>query len=439
MSLSGWGRFPVLDCMVAEVDTREQASRPIPILPSIARGNGRSYGDSSMAPAYTLDTRRLDRMLAFDEASGALTCESGTLLSDIIELFVPRGWFPPVNPGTKFVTLGGMIASDVHGKNHHMAGSFCDHVTSFDLSLGDGTVLHCSRTEHPDLFAATCGGMGLTGILLSTTFKLIPIATSRIEQKTERAPNLESAMALFEASLGCTYSVAWIDCLATGPDLGRSILMLGEHATEEQLRERDRATPFKCPRFKTKRLPIDFPQFVLNNSSVRLFNSLYYRLHKPSATLVDLESYFYPLDALLEWNRIYGKRGFVQYQCVLPLDASRSGLAELLFEIAREGNASFLAVLKRLGRGSFGFLSFPMEGYTLALDFPAKSETFDLLNRLDAIVAAHGGRLYLAKDSRTSARLVEATYPQLATFREIRGRYGLDQRFRSAQSARLEL
>ena len=439
MSLSGWGRFPVLDCTVAEIETREQASRPIPILPSIARGNGRSYGNSSMAPAYTLDTRRLDRMLAFDEASGALTCKSGTLLSDIIALFVPRGWFPPVNPGTKFVTLGGMIASDVHGKNHHMAGSFCDHVSSFDLALGDGTVLHCSRTEHPDLFAATCGGMGLTGILLSTTFKLIPIATSRIEQKIERAPNLESAMALFETSLNCTHSVAWIDCLATGPDLGRSLIMLGEHATAEQLGERDRATPFKCLRHKTKRLPIDFPQFVLNNSSVRLFNSLYYRLHKPSVTLVDLESYFYPLDALLEWNRIYGKRGFVQYQCVLPLDASRSGLAELLLAIAREGNASFLAVLKRLGRGSFGFLSFPMEGYTLALDFPVKSETFNLLDRLDAIVAAHGGRLYLAKDARTSARMVEATYPQLATFRDIRRRYGLDQRFRSAQSARLEL
>jgi decaprenylphospho-beta-D-ribofuranose 2-oxidase len=439
MSLSGWGRFPVLDCMVAEVDTREQASRPMPILPSIARGNGRSYGDSSMAPAYTVDTRGLNRMLAFDEASGALTCESGTLLSDIIALFVPRGWFPPVNPGTKFVTLGGMIASDVHGKNHHIAGSFCDHVTSFDLALGDGTVLHCSRTEHPDLFAATCGGMGLTGILLGTTFKLIPIETSRIEQKIERAPNLESAMALFEASLGFTYSVGWIDCLATGRDLGRSIIMLGEHAAAEQLGESDRATPLQCPRYRTKRMSFDFPQFALNTSSVRLFNSLYYRLHKPSAKLVGLESYFYPLDALLEWNRIYGKRGFVQYQCVLPLDASRSGLTELLVAIAREGNASFLAVLKRLGPGSFGFLSFPMEGYTLALDFPATSETFHLLGRLDAIVAAHGGRLYLAKDARTSARMVEATYPQLATFREIRRRYGLDQRFRSVQSARLEL
>ena len=438
-SLSGWGRFPVLDCMFAEATTTDQASRLLLILPSIARGNGRSYGDSSLSPAYTFGTRRLDRMLAFDEATGRLTCEAGTLLSDIIAVFVPRGWFPPVTPGTKFVTVGGMIASDVHGKNHHVAGSFCDHVASFDLAIGDGTVLHCSRAEHPDLFAATCGGMGLTGILLRATFTLIPIASSRIEQKIERAPNLESAMALFEASQNWTYSVAWVDCLASGADLGRSAVILGEHAPVGRLKACDRTTPFQRPRYNSKRLPIDFPHVALNTVSVRLFNSLYYRLQKPSTTLVDLEPYFYPLDTVLEWNRIYGRRGFVQYQCVLPLDASRAGLAELLRAIAQDGNASFLTVLKRLGRASFGYLSFPMEGYTLALDFPAKPGTLRLLERLDAIVEAHGGRLYLAKDARTSARMIAATYPRLATFREIRRRYGLDQRFRSAQSARLEL
>lgn len=439
LSLSGWGRFPVLECMVAEAVSTEQASRPLPIAPSIARGNGRSYGDSSLAPAYTLSTRRLDRMLVFDEATGSLTCEAGTLLSDIVAIFVPRGWFPPVTPGTKFVTVGGMIASDVHGKNHHVAGSFCDHVASFDLALGDGTVLHCSRAEHPDLFAATCGGMGLTGVLLRATFTLIPVATSRIEQKIERAPNLESAMALFEASPASTYSVAWIDCLATGPNLGRSAVIFGEHATVDRLPESDRTTPFRRPRQNAKRLPFDFPNLALNRISVGLFNSFYYHLQKPSITLVDLEPYFYPLDALLEWNRIYGRRGFVQYQCLLPLDASRRGLTELLGAIARDGSASFLSVLKLMGKGSFGYLSFPMEGYTLALDFPARPETLRLLERLDAIVEAHGGRLYLAKDARTSARMIEATYPKLAAFREVRRRYGLDQRFRSAQSARLEL
>lgn len=439
LSLCGWGRFPVLDCMVAEANTTEQASCPLPILPSIARGNGRSYGDSSLAPTYTLDTRRLDRMLAFDEAKGDLTCEAGTLLSDIIALFVPRGWFPPVTPGTKFVTVGGMIASDVHGKNHHLAGSFCDHVTSLDLALGDGTVLRCSHDEHPDLFAATCGGMGLTGFILRATFRLVRIATSRVEQKIEQAPNLGSAMALLEASRDWTYSVAWIDCLATGSDLGRSAVVLGEHAAMEQLQERDRDTPFFRPREKSRLLPFDFPNLALNKLSVRLFNSIYYRLQKPCTALVDLEPYFYPLDAFLEWNRIYGRRGFVQYQCVIPLDTSRRALTELLGVIARDGNASFLAVLKRLGRGSFGYLSFPMEGFTLALDFPAKPETLRLLERLDAIVEAYGGRLYLAKDARMSARMMETTYPKLAAFREVRRRYGLDQRFRSAQSARLEI
>jgi len=392
-----------------------------------------------LAPAYTLATRRLDRILEFDEAAGSLTCEAGTLLSDIVALFVPRGWFPAVTPGTKFVTIGGLISSDVHGKNHHVVGSFCDHVASFDLALGDGTVLHCSRTEHPDLFAAACGGMGLAGIILRVTFTLIPITTSRIEQKIERAPNLESTMALFEAMGNWTYSVAWVDCLATGPNLGRSVLILGKHASAEQLNEYDRAAPFHRPSQKSKRVPFDFPQAVLNRVSVRLFNNLYYRLQKPSSKLVDLEPYFYPLDALLEWNRMYGRRGFVQYQCVLPLDASRHGLTELLGAIARAGTASFLTVLKRLGRGSFGHLSFPMEGYTLALDFPARPDVFHLLDRLDAIVEAHGGRLYLAKDARTSARMIEATYPGLAKFREVRRRYGLDKRFRSAQSARLEL
>lgn len=437
--LSGWGRFPVLDCMVSEAATADEAAWHPSIPGSIARGNGRSYGDSSLSPSCTLDVRRLDRLLAFDNGVGRLTCEAGTLLSDIVALFVPRGWFPPVTPGTKFVTVGGMIASDVHGKNHHGAGSFCDHLASVDVAIGIGEVLHCSRSENPDLFAATCGGMGLTGIILRATFALIPVGTARIEQKVERTPNLESAMAMFEASQHWTYSVAWIDCLASGPDLGRSAVILGEHAAVDRLPANERPTPFRRPASRTKRLPIDLPQFALNEVSVRLFNKLYYLSQKPKTTLVDLEPYFYPLDALLDWNRMYGRRGFVQYQCVLPLAASRDGLVELLRAIARDGSASFLAVLKRLGRSSFGYLSFPMEGYTLALDFPVNPKTFQLLDRLDAIVVAHGGRLYLAKDARASARMIEATYPGLAAFRAVRSRYGLDRRFGSAQSSRLEI
>ena len=406
---------------------------------AIARGNGRSYGDSSLAPDCTVSMRRLDRLLAFDSTTGTLTCEGGASLADIIDTFVPRGWFPPVTPGTKFVTIGGMIASDVHGKNHHLAGSFCDHVLSFELAMGNGNVLHCSRTENRELFAATCGGMGLTGVILRATFRLIPIATSRILQTTIRAPDLASAMALFETYREAPYSVAWIDCFASGANLGRSVVIVGEHAAAENLEASDRAQPYARKPRSARRFPFDLPGFALNRMAVSAFNALYYRVQRPGISVVDLESYFYPLDAVHDWNRLYGRRGFVQYQCVLPLEASREGLTQLLTEIARAGEGSFLGVLKRLGPKSFGYLSFPLDGYTLALDFAARPATFGLLTRLDGIVASHGGRIYLTKDARATARVIASGYPEIDAFRAVRRRYGLDRRFESLQSRRLEL
>jgi FAD/FMN-containing dehydrogenase len=332
-----------------------------------------------------------------------------------------------------------MVASDVHGKNHHGAGSFCDHVVSLRLALGDGTVLTCSPHEHPELFAATCGGMGLTGLVLEVTFRLVPVRTSVIVQETIRAPDLAAAMEIFEREVGRTYSVAWIDCLASGPDLGRSVIVLGEHAAPDDLEPGRCDAPFARPPARTRRVPVDFPAFALNRLSVSLFNRLYYGTHGPGRKLVDLDPYFYPLDAIQDWNRIYGRGGFVQYQCVLPLETSRDGLEALLTEIARVGLASFLAVLKRLGRESFGYLSFPREGYTLALDFPANPDTFALLERLDRIVLEGGGRLYLAKDARMSAPMFRAGYPRLAQFNAVRRRYGVERRFRSALAERLEL
>jgi decaprenylphospho-beta-D-ribofuranose 2-oxidase len=439
--LAGWGRYPVVECRFVEPDSAEEVDQYLSTQtsPVIARGYGRSYGDSSLSPECTLITRRLDRMLAFDCETGTLTCEGGTLLSDVIDTFLPRGWFAPVTPGTKFVTVGGMIASDVHGKNHHSAGSFCDHVTTFDLATGDGNVLTCSRSEHADLFAATCGGMGLTGVILRATFGLLRVGSSRIEQTIIRAPDLESAMETFERHAQSTYSVAWIDCFASGAKLGRSVVFLGEHAGMDTLPKSERIEPYTRKTRRPKRFPFDLPGFLLNRASVSMFNSFYYRLQRPGTTLVDLGPYFYPLDAIHDWNRMYGARGFVQYQCVLPLCTSRTGLVELLTEIARAGIGSFLAVLKRLGRRSFGYLSFPIEGYTLAMDFPVKPETFELLARLDGIVARHGGRIYLTKDARTSAQVIAAGYPELHAFREVRRRYGLEARFQSIQSRRLEL
>jgi FAD/FMN-containing dehydrogenase len=332
-----------------------------------------------------------------------------------------------------------MVASDVHGKNHHLAGSFCDHVLSLRLALGDGAVLTCSRTENTDLFAATCGGMGLTGILLDVTFRMIPVQTSRIIQETRRVPNLAAVIELFEAEAHRTYSVAWIDCLASGADLGRSVIVFGEHAIPDELGPEETKAPFFRPPARNRRVPFVFPAFVLNRLSVSLFNRLYYRLQAPGPRTVDLEQYFYPLDRVENWNKIYGRHGFIQYQCVLPLEASRDGLTALLTEIARVGEASFLAVLKRLGRESFGHLSFPREGYTLALDFPTKPETFRLLDRLDAIILEGGGRIYLAKDARMGAPMMRAGYAKLEAFRAVRRRYGIERRFRSALSERLEL
>lgn len=405
--------------------------------PVIARGNGRSYGDSSLNPRGVVSTRNLDRMLHLSD-SGVLTCEAGTLLSDVIDTMLPRGWFPAVTPGTKLVTVGGMIASDVHGKNHG-AGSFCDHLLSIELALDAGVILRCSRDENPDLFAATCGGMGLTGIILQATFQLAAVESSRIRQRVLRADSLDEAIDLLEANSGSTYSVAWTDCLAGGSSLGRSVIFLGEHVAAADLPAPLRATPFARPHRAPKAVPIDFPGLALSRPSVRMFNLLYFHQPRPAEAIVDLDPYFYPLDAIHDWNRIYGRGGFVQYQAVLPLEESRDGMRRLLSEIASAGKASFLSVLKRMGAQSFGLLSFPRPGYTLALDFPATPANLALLDRLDRIVEEHGGRLYLAKDARAGASVMEAGYPRLAEFRRIRARFGLNARFSSLQASRLNL
>jgi FAD/FMN-containing dehydrogenase len=439
-ALSGWGRYPIVDCALYQPGNVGESCATIAALTdAIARGNGRSYGDASLNAGATIGMLGLDRLVSFDPETGDLTCEAGVVLADLIAVLLPRGWFPPVTPGTKFVTIGGMIASDVHGKNHHGAGSFCDHVEWLDLAIGDGQVRRCSKSENEALFAATCGGMGLTGLILRARFRLLKVATAMVRQRTVRAPTLAHAFAAFEASLDATYSVAWIDCLAQGRDLGRSAVIIGEHATLDELPTDRRATPLARPPRVVRRVPIDFPKLALGRMSVRTFNALYYARQREGNAIVDIDRYFYPLDALRDWNRIYGRDGFVQYQCVFPLETSEKGISLLLKDIAAAGQASFLAVLKRFGKGSFGLLSFPMEGYTLALDFPANPGNFALLARLDAITLAHGGRVYLAKDALTDRTGVEAGYSQIERFRAIRRELGLDRRFSSLQSRRLGL
>ncbi len=441
MSLQGWGRYRNYDSEVLECLLPQSVGAMVPSRAGlIARGNGRSYGDAAVGELATLICGGLSRMKAFDAGNGILTVEGGTLLSDILRAFIPRGYFPPVVPGTKFVTVGGMIASDVHGKNHHRVGGFGDHVTQFKLVVASGELVTCSRTENPELFYATIGGMGLTGVIVEASFEMKPIETGWILQKTTVAQDLAGALKVLQATDELTYSVAWIDCLAGGKSMGRSLVFTGEHATREQVSARmPQAEFFPAAREPKLGLPFDFPAWMLNGVSVSAFNEMYFRAGARKAgspSLVHWNPYFFPLDGIHRWNRLYGRRGFLQHQCVVPEGNALAVLGEMLERFVRSGKGSFLAVLKKLGRGG-GLISFPTSGYTLALDLPATTDVFPLLEEIDKIVVQAGGRLYLAKDARQSRHTFEAGYPQLSAFRELRRVTGADRRFRSHLSTRL--
>lgn len=440
MKLSGWGRYPVHEARVTAPRDMAGLVECLAHGSLIVRGNGRSYGDSAVNGINTVSMRHFNRMIAFDPHDGQLVAEGGVLLSDVISVFLSRGWFPAVTPGTKFVTLGGMVAADVHGKNHHREGSFGACVDWLDLLQSDGSVARCSRREHPDLFEWTIGGMGLTGVILRVAMRLRPVETGWIRQTTIPAWNLDEALAALEDSDRATYSVAWIDCLSRGDALGRSLVMLGEHAVVTDLPAEKRTRPFETKKKRRLSVPLDLPSGLLNGLTVRAFNEAYFRagLRKAGEALVDWDGYFYPLDAILGWNRIYGRKGFVQFQCVLPLDQSRDGLEALLRATAAAGQGSFLAVLKRFGDQASRF-SFPMAGYTLALDFPVTRRTEPLMQTLDQITLEHGGRFYLAKDARMSAETLRRSDPRTEEFLEMRRGAGRSFAFRSAQSERLNL
>ncbi|MBC7770774.1 MAG: FAD-binding oxidoreductase [Phycisphaerales bacterium] len=439
-TLSGWGRYPRINVELVPVRGEADVLAQIAKGPLIARGNGRAYGDSALNPSGTLDMRGFNRMLAFDAASGQLVGEGGLLLSDIIASFLPRGWFPHVTPGTKFVTLGGMLAADVHGKNHHREGGIGNFVDWVDLACADGTVRRCSLTENVELFAWTIGGMGLTGVILRAAIRLRRVETGWIRQTLVPAPDLASAMEVFEKTQDATYSVAWIDCYATGARRGRSVVMLGEHARYTELPQDKRDNRFAMAKRREVTMPVNLPRGALNKLAVRFFNHAYYwaqRL-KPPTDWVAWDNYFYPLDAILEWPRIYGRRGFTQFQCVLPHESARSGLEAVLTAISAGRSGSFLAVLKRLGAQGSGF-SFPMPGYTLTLDFPLSGETLALLDKLDEITIGHGGRFYLAKDARMCAETLARADHRTGAFRRFREKAHMTSHFRSAQSERLAL
>ncbi|MAM28030.1 MAG: FAD-linked oxidase [Flavobacteriaceae bacterium] len=420
--LSNWGNFPSIQAREFSVFGNEQIKKllqnPHQIL---ARGNGRCYGDAALNE-HVISTLQLKHFLAFDESEGTITCESGVLFSDILNLVVPKGFFLPVTPGTKFITVGGAIAADIHGKNHHKEGCFSEFVTTFKIMIDSGEILTCSRSENPGIFWDTIGGMGLTGVILEATFKLKPIENSYICVESIKAKNLSEIMALFEASKDWTYTVAWIDCLQKGDKMGRSILMRGEHATSEQLSEKQAKNPLLPSPKKFVKIPFNFPGFALNTWSVKLFNWFYYhkQVSKVVKSTVHFEPFYYPLDTVLEWNRIYGASGFIQYQFVIPLEAGENAMREILEEIAESKQGSFLAVLKLFGAANEkAHNSFPIEGYTLALDFKVNKRLYNLVPKLDAIVKKYSGRIYRAKDSLSDSSLTNYVQANTTKFNSI--------------------
>lgn len=429
MKISGWGRYPWAEAEVCSYESLPEAqsclTRPGQVIP---RGMGRSYGDSAVG-GRVLETRRSRLYESFDPHQGTLVCQAGVTLDEIVETFLPRGWFLQVTPGTKLITVGGAIASDVHGKNHHGAGCFSSCVNWFELVLPDGTAFLCSRTENRDLFRAACGGMGLVGLITRASINLQPVKSAMIAEKALPARNLAETFQIFESNAELPYSVAWMDVLTRGPMLGRSVVFVGRHANEGPLR----TVPATGPT-----MPLDAPSFMLNKLTVSTFNNLFYRVNaRPKFRMRHLDGFFYPLDAIGDWNRMYGRNGFTQYQFVIPKETAFEGMTAIIRRISASGSGSFLTVFKLLGPANDNYLSFPLEGYTLALDFKIEPKLFGLLDELDRIVLDHGGRIYLAKDVRMDRTTFEAGYPELAKFRAIREKYGLKGKLESRQSLRL--
>lgn len=442
LELSGWGRYPraraevVRPENVSAVDVKRWEH-------VLARGLGRSYGDAALSKeGVVLLTERLNRFLDFDERRGLLRAEAGVTLAEVLEVFAPRGWFPPVTPGTKFVTLGGCVAADVHGKNHHREGSFGAHVVALEVLTADGVCRRCTPADDADLFRATVGGMGLTGVITEVTLRLKPIESSFVIVRHHEARDLEESLALqSDPTFDDEYTVGWVDLLAGGARAGRGVLIRGQHARASELPSGYRA--FAKPRTATRLgLPFDLPSWALNRATAAAFNALYYHTQrgKLAAHASDFNRFFYPLDAVGGWNRAYGREGFVQYQCVLPAGESARGLRRLRDALVESRQPCFLAVLKRFGAEGPGLLSFPAPGFTLALDLPVRGEElFALLRKFDDLVLEHGGRVYLAKDACLDPEKFRRMYPRFPEWLELKRRLDPGDRFRSELSRRLAI
>ncbi|HEY0162139.1 MAG TPA: FAD-binding oxidoreductase [Edaphobacter sp.] len=414
-----WGRYPTYAANVVPMHwqsdfpavTQNLHNGVLPV------GLGRSYGDVCLLKGGNLlATPAMNRILSFDPETGLLTAEAGISLAQILDFAVPRGFFLPVTPGTKYVTLGGAIANDIHGKNHHVAGTFGCHVTRFELVRSDGTVLHCSPTENEDFYSMTIGGLGLTGFIRWASLRLKPIVSRMIDYEGIQFHGIDEFLALTEASKEIEYTVSWVDCASTGKNFCRGVFMQGDHSPKR--------APLKPSPEPKLVFPFDAPGFALNHLSVSAFNTVFFhkQMKKRVVTLQDYEPFFYPLDKVLHWNRMYGKRGLLQFQYAIPWDNAREGTVAILKEVAKSGLASFLAVLKAFGDvPSPGVMSFPKPGITLALDFPIKPDkSFPLFERLADMTLEFGGRLYPAKDAAMTAAQFQAFYPEWQKLARLR-------------------
>jgi FAD/FMN-containing dehydrogenase len=431
-SLAGWGgiRSPGIEIRSEDLVGLSEST-------SLSRGMGRSYGDSSLpvaGAAPAANTTLGDRLLAFDPQTRILRVEAGFTLFELRRLLLERGFFTPVTPGTQFVTLGGMVASDVHGKNHHISQTFGEHVQALLMRVADGRIVECSREQHPDLFWATIGGMGLTGHILEVAVRLESVPSPWIYQDFEVIPNIDAFLeALSSAADVWPFTVGWLDCLKTGSAMGRGILFKGRWATAAEAP----SSPPKTARGPT--VPFRFPSWALNRVSVSLFNEGFYRKHGYGKhnELVSSSSFFYPLDSIRRWNRIYGKAGFTQHQCVIPKSAGPQVVRRYMELLTSLGGASFLCVIKDCGPQGHGTLSFPMPGTSIALDLPVRTGIQEVINTLNRFLIDVGGRVYLAKDNFTRAEDFRAMEPRLERFTEVRKKWDPGLRFRSAQSVRL--
>jgi hypothetical protein len=432
MLISGWGQYPKIDANLFYPENKSQCFDYIKKKSLIPRGSGKSYGDSANAD-NVLQSLKINKVLKFDKINGVITCEAGVTFRDLITIIVPEGWFFPVTPGTSYLTIGGAIAADVHGKNHHNEGSFSDYILNMDMILGSGDFVSVSKKVLPDLFYATCGGMGLTGFIFSATIKLKRITSSKIIQSIQVSKSLEEVCESFERFSSANYSVAWLDTIATGKDFGKSIFFLGNHADNKD---------FVIEKFKPLNLPMKIGSFIINKYTMNVFNKIYYKrssIKSNNKSLIDINNFFYPLDKIKNWNLIYGNKGFTQYQFVIPKKNSILNLKKILKTISDNNEYSSLAVLKLLGKNNNNYLSFPMEGLTLALDFKLSNSIIKLIKFLDEMIVDMNGKIYLAKDALMKEDVFKKTYTKWREFENVRHKYSAVGKFSSTQSRRLGL